>query len=160
MSMRGPWLGLLVLCLGCASAARETEPFAVVEVPIQVIGNITFVAAIVNGGPSSALLVVDTGADRTILTPRLLHRLGVVVPADTPTRKIRVVGGQTLDVPFVKIATIRVGEATMKDQDIGVYEIDPDSPVIDGLLGGDFLQRFRVTLDRTAKHMRLAPLGR
>jgi len=158
--MRWPWLGLLVLSLGCASAPRETEPPAVVEVPIQVIGNIVFVAATVNDGRSSALLIVDTGADWTILTPRLLNRLGVVMPADAPKRKIRVVGGQTLDVPFVKIATIRVGEATMKDQEIGVYEIHPDAPVIDGLLGGDFLQRFRVTLDRTAKQMRLAPFGR
>ena len=62
-------------------------------------------------------------------------------------------------MPFVKIATLRVGE-TMKDREVGVYEIDPEAPVIDGLLGGDFLQRFRVTLDRTAKQMRLAPLAR
>jgi len=158
--MRWPWLGLLVLLLGCAPSPRETVPLAVVEVPIQLIGNVVFVAATVNDGRSSALLIVDTGADSTILTPRLLNRLGVVVPADAPKRKIHVVGGQTLDVPFVKIATIRVGQATMKDQEIGVYEIHPDAPVIDGLLGGDFLHRFRVTLDRSAKQMRLAPLGR
>ena len=157
--MRGSWLALLVLLPGCATTAPETRSPAAVEVPIQVIHNIVFVAATVNGGPS-ALLIVDTGAEWTILTPRLLRRLGVVVPAGALKRKIRVVGGQTLDVPFVKIATIRVGEAMVKGQEIGVYEIHPDEPVIDGLLGGDFLQRFRVTVDRTAKQMRLEPLGK
>lgn len=157
--MRWPSLGLLVLLTGCATAAPDTRLPAAVEVPIQVIGNMTYVAATVNGGPS-ALLLVDTGAQSTILTPRLLKRLGVLVPPDAPRRKLRVVGGQELDVPFVKIATIRVGEATMQDQEIGVYDIDPEAPVIDGLLGGDFLHRFKMTLDRTAKQMRLEPLAR
>jgi predicted aspartyl protease len=127
-------------------------------VPIQVIRNTSYVAATINGGGSSALLIVDTGADRTILTPRLLDRLGVIVPADAPRRKIRVVGGQTLDVPFMKIAMLGVGDAMIKNPEIGVYEILPDEPIVDGLLGGDCLQRFRVTLDRTAKHMRLEQL--
>ena len=157
--MRRSWLALLVLLPSCATTAPETLAPAAVEVPIQLIDNIAFVAATVNAG-SSALLIVDTGAHATILTPRLLDRLGIVMPTDAPRRKIRIVGGQTLDVPFVKIATIRVGEATMNDLEIGIFEIYPDAPIIDGLLGGDFLHRFRVTLDRIAKQMRLEPLAR
>jgi hypothetical protein len=84
----------------------------------------------------------------------------MVVPADAPKRKIRVVGGQTLDVPFIRISTVQVSAAAMTDQEVGVYDIYPDAPIIDGLLGGDFLQRFRVTLDRSARQMRLEPLGR
>lgn len=156
--MRWVWLGLLVVLVACASA-RDTEPPAAFEVPIQLIHNVVYVAATVNGGPS-ALLIVDTGASTTILTPHLLRRLGVDVPADAPRRKIRILGGQMLDVPFVKIATIRVGGATLRDHETGVYDIHPDAAVIDGLLGGDFLHRFRVTLDRTAKQMRLEPLGK
>jgi hypothetical protein len=80
------------------------------------------------------------------------------VPADAPRRKIRVVAGQTLDVPCMKIATLGVGDAMIKNPEIGVSEVLPDEPIVDGLLGGDFLQRFRVTLGRTAKHMRLEQL--
>jgi len=111
-------------------------------------------------GGRSALLVVDTGASSTILTPRLLKRLEVVVPADAPRRKLTVVGGEKLDVPFIKIATIAIGEAILKDQEVGVYDINPEASLPEGLLGGDILHRFRVTLDRTAKRMRLEPLSR
>jgi predicted aspartyl protease len=157
--MRGYWLALIVLVAGCATGAPEAPKTAVVEVPVQFIQNIALVGATVNGASGTAVLIVDSGATSTILTPRLLSRLGLVVPADAPKRKIRVVGG-TLDVPFVKIARVQVGQATMIDQEIGVYEIYPDAPIIDGLLGGDFLHRFRVTLDRSAKQMRLEPLAR
>lgn len=133
---------------------------APVEVPIQLVGNITLVAATVNGRAGTALMIVDTGATSTILTPRLLARLGMAVPADAPKRKIRVVGGQTLDVPFIKIARVQVSAAAMTDQEVGVYDIYPDAPIIDGLLGGDFLHRYRVTLDRNARQMRLEPLRR
>ena len=161
--MRRPCLRLPVLLsacvlLACASPPPASPP-AAVEVPIQVVENMVLVAASVNGGPS-ALLVVDTGATSTMLTPRLLARLGIAVPADAPKHKVRVVGGQTLDVPFVKIARIKIGGATMIDQEIGVYEIHPDAPILVGLLGGDFLNRYRVTLDRSARQMRLEPLGR
>jgi len=157
--MRAPWLGLLVLLPGCASAAADAPSPVIIEVPIQIISNVVLVAASVNGG-RSAILVVDTGASSTILTPRLLKRLEVVVPADAPRRKLTVVGGEKLDVPFIRIATIAIGEAILKDQEVGVYDINPEAPLPEGLLGGDILHRFRVTLDRTAKRMRLEPLSR
>jgi predicted aspartyl protease len=147
------------LLSGCASAPPATSPPVVVDVPIQVVENMVLVAASVNDGPT-ALLIVDTGAASTMLTPQLLARLGIVVPADAPKRKVHVVGGQTLDVPFVRIARIKIGGATMLDQEVGVYQIHPDAPILDGLLGGDFLHRYRVTLDRSARRMRLEPIGR
>src|SRR2546425_11792578 len=96
------------------------------------------VAASVNGGPST-LLIVDTGATSTMLTPRLLARLGIAVPADAPRRKIRVVGGQTLDVPFVKIARIKIGGAAVNDQEIARCGLPPDRPVLAGPLRGGVL---------------------
>jgi predicted aspartyl protease len=150
----------MVLATGCATGAPETPAMAPVDVPIQLVGNVALVAATINDASGAALMIVDTGATSTILTPRLLSRLGMVVPANAPRRKIRVVGGQTLDVPFIRIAKVQVRTAAMNDQEVGVYDIYPDSPIIDGLLGGDFLHRFRVTLDRNAKQMRLEPLRR
>jgi hypothetical protein len=55
----------------------------------------------------------------------LLKRLELAIPADAPRRKLMVVGGEKLDVPFIRIATIAIGEAILKDQEVGVYDIDP-----------------------------------
>ena len=159
MSVRAAWLGLLVLLPGCASSAVDGPLPLATDVPIQVINNMVLVGASVNGGPT-AILIVDTGASSTILTPRLLERLDVRVPADAPRRKLTVVGGEKLSVPFIKIRTIAIGEAILKDKEVGVYDINLGVSLPDGLLGGDILHRFRVTLDRTARRMRLEPLGR
>ena len=108
---------------------------------------------------ASALLIVDTGASATILTPRLLQRLDLVVPADAPRRTLTVMGGEKLDVPFIRVTTIGIGDAVLKDREVGVWDVDPQSPILGGLLGGDILHRFRVMLDRVAKRMLLEPLG-
>jgi len=157
--VRAPWLALLLLLPGCASSATTEGAPVTFEIPIQLISNVVLVAASINGGPS-ALLIVDTGASATILAPRLLKRLELDVPADAPRRKLTVVGGEKLDVPFIHVASIAIGDAVLKDQEVGVYDFDPDTPVLDGLLGGDILHRFRVTLDRRAKRMVLQPLAR
>ena len=158
MSVRAAWLGLLVLLPGCASSAVDGPLPLATDVPIQIISNVVLVGVSVNGGPT-AIFIVDTGASATILTPRLLERLDVRVPADPP-RKLTVVGGEKLSVPFIKIRTIAIGEAILKDQEVGVYDINPGASLPEGLLGGDILHRFRVTLDRTARRMRLEPLAR
>ena len=159
MSARLGWLILPLLLAGCASSTVTAAPTMPVEVPIQVLNNIVLVSASVNGG-GSALLIVDTGASATILTPRLLKRLEVVVPDGAPQRTLIALGGEKLDVPFIHVTSIAIGEAVVRNQEVGVYEFAPDSPVLDGLLGGDVLHRFRVTLDRLARRMRLEPLGR
>jgi predicted aspartyl protease len=151
-------LGLLLVLSGCASSTAPGRPPVTIQVPIQLINNVAIVAASINGG-ASALLIVDTGASATILTPRLLQRLDLMVPADAPRRQLTVMGGQRLDVPFIKVATIAIGDAVLKDHEVGVWDMDPQSPILGGLLGGDILHRFRVTLDRVAKRMLLEPLG-
>lgn len=156
------WLLVVLLLLaGCTTAPAETPPRVSLpvptSVPIQVIDGVTLVSASINRSPS-AVLIVDTGAQWTILSPLAVKRFGVVVPDNAPRRKLAVVGGQTIDVPFVRIATLRVGEAVVEDFEVGVYEIFPQTKILDGLLGSDFLHRFRVTVDKAANHMRLEPL--
>jgi len=152
-----------VLLAGCAATETAAPGRAVLAAPtdvtIQVYQGITLVSASVNRAPG-ALMLVDTGAQQTILSPLLARRIGLTVPADAPKRKLAVVGGQMIDVTFVKVASLKVGDAVVEDFEVGVYEIFPQTKVLDGLLGGDFLHKFRVTVDRTANRMRLEPLGR
>jgi predicted aspartyl protease len=153
---------VFLLLAGCATAQEAHQSRVVLagptDVTIQVYQGITLVSASINRAPG-ALMMVDTGAQWTLVSPLLARRVGLAVPADAPKRKLTVVGGQMIDVPFVRLATLRVGEAVVEDFEVGVYEIFPQTKVLDGLLGGDFLHKFRVTVDRTANRMRLEPLG-
>lgn len=128
-------------------------------VRIQVIGNVTLVSVTVNRNPQVAVFVVDTGATSTIITPLLGARLGLSVPMNAVRRELRVIGGQAIMVPFIQLATLQVGEATVEGLEVGIYDIMPDARVIDGLLGGDFLHRFKVTLDRRTSRMVLEPIS-
>ena len=157
---------LLVACTGLAPGRRGTEDAsarAVLEAPttapIQTVNNLTLVYATIND-THGALMIVDTGAQRTILTPSLLRRMNFSVPDDAPRRKMYVVGGQALDVPFIRIASVRAGAAAVENLEVGVYDVAPRARAVDGLLGGDFLRHFKVTLDAQDRLLRLEPLAR
>src|SRR5262249_10595860 len=53
--------------------------------------------------------------------------------------------------------SVAVGAARIPDLLVGVYDIFPRSPVIDGVLGTDFLGRYRITFDPAQRIMHLAP---
>lgn len=126
-------------------------------VPIRVVGNLTLVDATFNRS-ERALLIVDTGSSSTIITPVLMRRLGLSLPEEASRTRGYVVGGQMLSVPMLAVAAIQVGDAVVENFEVGVHDVFPKAPDVDGLLGGDFLHRFRITLDKDARQMRLEPL--
>lgn len=142
-----------------ARPKSTASPGAATVVPIEVAGDMTLVQATVNGAVR-AMLIVDTGASATLVTPLLMTRLGQPIPPDPPRRAVSVVGGQKLDVPFVMIGVVQVGDARVEGLEVGVYDAFPEAPEIDGLLGTDSLRRFRVTIDKGGRRMTLAPLSR
>lgn len=151
--------------LGCAGSTRPTaaptSPKVVLEaptrVPIRVVQNITLVQATLNKA-YSATLIVDTGAQSTVISPAVVKQLGLVINPDGPRREVSVVGGQKVEMPFVKLAVLRVGAARMEDFEVGVLDVTPKSRGIHGLLGADFLHQFRLILDRSESVMQLEPL--
>jgi predicted aspartyl protease len=151
---------------GCATArptAGATSPRVVLDGPtrvrIRVVQNITLVEVTLNR-VHLATLIVDTGAQSTIVSPSLVKRLGVDIPNDAPRREVSVVGGDKLDMPFVKLAVLRVGDAKIEEMEVGVFEVTPSARGIHGLLGADFLHRFRLTIDPSEGVMQLEPLRR
>ena len=131
-----------------AKAARPAEVASLagaISVPLETSGNLLFVRGMVNRS-HRALLVVDTGASVTSIRPIVLQRLGVAVPANAPRRRLTIVGGATVEVPLVAVA-LQIGDAVVENLDVAVVEAVPGSPDIDGLLGANFLQRFKVGLD-------------
>jgi hypothetical protein len=127
----------------------------VARVPIQSINNRSFVYALINNKERVRLLL-DTGASRTFLTPDVADALGLRITAQMLRRTIRVFGGQEIKVPFVQLAALAVEDAVVKELEVGIYQVHPqEAPLIDGVLGSDFLNHFTVTLDPTASRLQL-----
>ncbi len=121
-------------------------------VPIQLVGNHVLVRAVLNHTEHVTLLL-DTGAIYTLLTPTTAQRLGLNPPADAPRRTLRGADGQPHEVPFVQLSALAVGEAMRENLPVGISVLFPWAPSVDGLLGGDFLEQFKMTLDRGTRQM-------
>ena len=151
---------MLALMVALSPACATPQPIPAggeATVQIQMFGGKTFVAVSVNDSTLAPLFLVDTGANRSVVSPAYARRLGLRVPNDAPRRDVTIAGGGKLSVPFVQVRSVAVGAARVPDLLVGVYDIFPHSPVIGGLLGTDFLGRYRVTFDPTRLTMHLAP---
>jgi hypothetical protein len=108
-------------------------------------------AAWVNG--TQLVLMVDTGAERTVVSPAALARAGLVAEAGRPIRIMGVTGGATareVVVERLDLAGVQVGPLAVIAHDIGVAGVD-------GLLGRDVLDRFTLTVDSAAGRATLTP---
>jgi len=115
-------------------------------------GSPIFVSAHI-GGAGPVTLILDTGADRTMVSPEALGRLGIAT-ADAPIAQIRGVTG-TGQGSVVQVASIEVGQA--KVGPLGIIAHDADLKKADGLLGRDFLEHFTVTIDSREQQVTLVP---
>lgn len=70
-----------------------------------------------------------------------------------PRRTLRGADGQPHEVPFVQLSAIAVGEAMRENLPVGISILFPRASSVDGLLGGDFLEQFKMTLDRGTRQM-------
>jgi predicted aspartyl protease len=138
------------------ASGRLAENAADTAVTIETTGSTIFVSALVNG--SAARLLLDTGASKTIIRPMLAQLAGLEPGRSAPHTRMTVAGGGQFDVPLVRARSLAVGEAEVHAIEIGVYEITPDLPDVDGILGTDYLGHFRVTIDRQGRTLLLAPL--
>ncbi len=137
-----------------AGTAEATQPAIDSTVPVSVINNVTLVQALLNG-KEQVRLMLDTGASYTLLTPEVAKRLKIRPRADAPRRKLKLVGTATLDVSFVHLAALQVGDALVEDLEVGITPVAPGNPFLDGLLGGDFLSHFTTQLDHAKSRLRL-----
>jgi hypothetical protein len=114
------------------------------------------VVAVVNGRHRVSLLL-DTGATRTILSPRTLDNIGVKVPADAPRVTFTVAGGQRGEAAVIPLESLELGTSRVSPLDVLVFDVAPDSPVLDGVLGLDVLSQFTVTIDQATNTLLIAP---
>src|SRR2546427_473423 len=105
---------------------------------------LSLVSVVVNG--VTATLLLDTGATLTVLHPAFARRASIDVPADAPKMSSVVVGGQRYEVPLVRVRSLALGDVTVEGIDVGVIETLGNLPGVDGLLGGNFLSHFKITI--------------
>ena len=116
-------------------------------------GERIMVNARVNGAHSVRLLL-DTGADRTLISPRALVAAGVSLSRQAVSGSISGVAG-TAEVQAVAVDSLEVGEARVGRLRVISYEMN--QPGYDGLLGRDFLEQFNVSIDSLRGLVSIAP---
>jgi len=110
------------------------------------------VSAKINGaGPIT--LILDTGADRTMVSPEALQRLGISTENGPRGILKGVTGASYVDAVWVN--SVEVGEARVGP--LLIIAHDGDLKTADGLLGRDFLAHFNVTIDAKERVVTLAP---
>jgi len=108
----------------------------------------------INGG-FTAQLLLDTGADRTMISPRTLVAAGVAISRPVATGTITGATGSDR-INYVVVDSLEVGEARVGRMPVGSYEL-AGSGAGDGLLGRDFLDQFKITFDAAKGEVHLAP---
>ncbi len=124
------------------------------ETAIQFIpGQRIMVDARINGN-AEARLMLDTGADRTLISPRALQAAGVRLTGPSTTAEVTGAMGSG-QMQFIVIDSLEVGEARVGRMPVGSGILPPD--VGDGLLGRDFLDQFNVNIDSGKGVVTLTP---
>ncbi len=114
-------------------------------------GGPIMVTAHLNGVPLT--LMLDTGADRTMLAPGALTRAGVDQGSG---RRVRIIGvtGES-EGREVTLARLDIAGAQLGPVAVVVHQVP--APEVDGLLGRDLLDAFTVTVDPVGGRAILIP---
>ncbi len=114
------------------------------SIPIQKKGAIVIVPATLNA-KATANFVVDTGASYTMISQATAKELNIDVSKTLPTIPFQTANG-IINAPVVTLESIEVGGFQVKDLTAAIHDVFPD-PAISGLLGLNFLSRFRMDID-------------
>jgi clan AA aspartic protease (TIGR02281 family) len=88
-------------------------------------------------------MLLDTGADFTVLTKQMARDLRLTALDHLPTQEFKTAGG-SVRLPVATVQSLRVGTAEARNIDVA---IDIDGHMSIGLLGMTFLRHFTVTVD-------------
>ncbi len=108
------------------------------------------------GQTTQAVLILDTGASVTTISPEIAARLGLRLD-EAPVGKVQVVGGGMVEARAVKLDRISVGPRSKSNMIVAVIGNKGPYMQFDGLLGMDFLREFRYHVDFRNRVINWAP---
>jgi hypothetical protein len=133
-------------------AASSADPTLI---PSSFKANLVLVRASING--HDLTLLFDTGAQVCVLSPEAAKRVGVTAPPDGPVMPLIGFFGVPGDAPLVRLPTVRVGDYVVEHLTGSISSVAHFPIAIDGVLGANFIEAFRVTVDHRARQLRLDP---
>ena len=98
--------------------------------------------------------IVDTGASMVTIPAAAAEKLGIAINAATPVRKLITAGG-VIEAPEVILHSIQLDGWT--EYNVTAYIVDMPNQSGLGLLGLNYLKRFRMDLNTKAGVLTLAP---
>ena len=137
---RNPNLRVVAAAGGCGTARLG-------QTTVATLRNAPIVTLLANGMPVTMLL--DTGAETTILTPGVAKRLGAQRPQVEFDRQLRGVAG-SLQTSEVELHNFAIGGVAIPWRRVRVAPINVASVFsgpLDGVLGADSLNSFDIDLD-------------
>ena len=149
---------LLVMIAGTAGAACRVEPLG--TVPLQLSAGHILITVAVND--ADAVFIMDTGAERTLMSEAAVHRLGLERDGWVASTTLGIGGYE--ERPNALPHSLRLGGITLRRRTLTgdtsvmvgplpVNQIE-DRPIA-GLLGRDFLSPFDLDLDLPARRLTL-----
>lgn len=141
-----------VAVAGLVATAPPGRHAGEVLVPLESQNGLWVVSVILHGG-LTARFIVDTGAALTILSPALAARLEL---SGKPDRiELELPSGRS-EGKAVTLPSLTVGGFEQRQVRAVIHETINGAG---GILGNNFLARFRLTLDGERRLLRLEPLG-
>jgi predicted aspartyl protease len=120
------------------------EPTYAVPTRLDRAGRV--LAPVMVNGQGPYRFILDTGANRAVLSPRVLEGLRLQLTADGPTVAVHGVTGTAL-LPAVRIDELRAGEMVLaRDQNVPVLSQTVLADA-DGILGIEGLRSARIDID-------------
>lgn len=137
-----------------APAVSSLSP-AGVAVPVTKVGRSLVVQVRLNN-QREAKLIVDTGAEITVLSHAVALDAGLLPSTTVATVTLNTAGG-SIRADVFRVGTVSLGTAEARNVTAAVHDL-PDAPAgVDGLLGLTFLDQFLVTLDAQKGELYLKP---
>jgi len=141
--MRGVWLGILLASASCAHAQNACRLGFVTELPLQIVAGQLLTTVVVNGAPLD--MIVDTGAQTTVITKSQADRLGLKVE---DYGEFSGIGGYRKAFAFYS-RSFQIGQLSAPRVPLFVSDmtLQVGNRQAGGLLGADFLAAYDVDLN-------------
>ena len=114
------------------------------SVPLKKKGLTAVVEALINS-TTKANFILDTGASYTVISKTIAKKLRIDLKKNHPKIRLQTANG-VIEVPLVTLDSIEVSGMRVDDLAAAVHDFSNDSS-ISGLLGLNYLSKFRMDLD-------------